>query len=316
MFKQEQGFEDAARVVAKGMESLDEDVQYRASNLWQDLLLALTEQVKRGRNLEEATKAAVLGFASTDMFVRGNALNLFKALFKQEQGFEDAARVVAKGMESLDEDVQYRASNLWQDLLLALTEQVKRGRNLEEATKAAVLGFASTDMFVRGNALDLFKALFEKTKEMGNTTKKVFLEEATNVAAKGFVSTDGGVQDNALDLFKALFKQEQGFPEAMQAAAKGMDRPEENLRDGASNLWQSLLLSLTEQVKRGINFEEAKQAAAKGMESKGYGVRSDAVDLFEALFEQGNGFEGAEKIKNSQLQKLLNKYKPQVKQDK
>ncbi len=141
--------------------------------------------------------------------------------------------------------------------------------------------------------------------------------QAVIAAQKGLLSSDSVIQGVGLELFHDLVQQNQGFSEAVIAAQKALLSSESWIQAAGLGLFEDL-------VQQNQGFSEAVIAAQKALLSSESWIQGKGLKLFENLVQRNQGFSealmAAEKAllsSNSRIQiGAIELYKKLVKQNK
>ena len=301
--KKGQDSENAIKVAKLAIKQEDSGTRSRGFMLWDDLF-----DQKQG--LDNMIEIAKLVIEEKDSKTRYKGFKLWDALFKQKQGLDNMIEIAKRAIKDDDFYIRFLASRWWESL-------IERGDGLQDAKE---INNSTLNNYIKNYESKLITAKKNKLKEDLSSLNKLIMsldqiseEDVNNAIAKateGVALNDYDVSPLAIDLWKSLFKKDYGFVDAMNLIKKS------DWNDYFIELLlRGMLLGRVEQVKKNENLEESIKDALFGIKSSVFVVERSALDLWEALFERGLGFEKAEKIENLKLQKLLNKYKPEEKEE-
>jgi hypothetical protein len=239
LVEKDKAFYEAIQAAQEGMKSTDSCIRGSALELFRTL-------VRKGKAFDEAAIAAQEGIKDTNTTVQASALNLFQVLVLKGKAFDEAAIAAQEGMDFTDYYTRSSAINLFKALF-------EKDKAFEQAIMAAQKGIKSTNNSIRSTALQLFKALVEKDKG---------IVEAINAAQDGMkigllykilhyiIPTKideaySNIQCTALELFKVLVKKNKAFDQAFEAAQKGINSTEDDVKETAKELMKLIRETFT-----------------------------------------------------------------------
>jgi tetratricopeptide (TPR) repeat protein len=248
-------------LAAAGLKSIDAPTQKAALNLFES---AISNNLGIEKTILEALK-----FFS-DLSTYQIALQLFKALFAQGKGFDEALRAAQKAISDPDSSVRYIALQLFKALFV-------QGKGFDEALRASQKAISDPD----GNGyigLELLKVLVAQGK---------CFDEALRAAQRAISDPYGNVRySDGLSLLEALVAQGKCFDEATLAAQTAINDPSWSVRYSGLVLLKAL-------VAQGKCFDEATLAAQTAISDPDFSVRYIGRRLLEALVAQGKSSDEA-----------------------